>query len=142
MCWPMWQKDVSAEYCKTCYRCQKENKATGKRLGNIIKSQEPSRPRKIFHMDWVTGLPPGGNKSYHVLLVIVDKFSTTPIFFPCHIDDTSMDTALLILNRVVSWTGIFTKIISERDPRFTSALRTNINQLFGTKSSFSTAYHP
>ncbi|MBW0568417.1 hypothetical protein O181_108132 [Austropuccinia psidii MF-1] len=29
--WPMWQKDV-AEYCKTCDRCQKANKSTGKRL--------------------------------------------------------------------------------------------------------------
>ncbi|MBW0579434.1 hypothetical protein O181_119149 [Austropuccinia psidii MF-1] len=53
-----------------------------------------------------------------------------------------MDTALLIWNRVVSWTGIFTNIISDRDPKFTSALWTNIHQLFGTKLSFSTAYHP
>ncbi|MBW0524656.1 hypothetical protein O181_064371 [Austropuccinia psidii MF-1] len=41
--WPMWQKDV-AEYCKTCDRCQKGNKSTGKRFGNMIKIQEPSRP--------------------------------------------------------------------------------------------------
>ncbi|MBW0582515.1 hypothetical protein O181_122230 [Austropuccinia psidii MF-1] len=53
-----------------------------------------------------------------------------------------MDTALLIWNRVVSWTGIFTNIISDRDPKFTSALWTNLHQLFGTKPSFSTAYHP
>ncbi|MBW0578850.1 hypothetical protein O181_118565, partial [Austropuccinia psidii MF-1] len=32
--WPMWQKDVS-EYFKTCDRCQKSNKSTGKRLGNM-----------------------------------------------------------------------------------------------------------
>ncbi|MBW0547014.1 hypothetical protein O181_086729 [Austropuccinia psidii MF-1] len=53
-----------------------------------------------------------------------------------------MDTALLIWNRVVSWTGIFRKLISDRDPKFTSALWTNLHQLFGTKLSFSTAYHP
>ncbi|MBW0559399.1 hypothetical protein O181_099114 [Austropuccinia psidii MF-1] len=53
-----------------------------------------------------------------------------------------MDTALLIWNRVISWTGIFTNIISDRDPKFTSALWTNIHQLFGTKLSFSKAYHP
>ncbi|MBW0575972.1 hypothetical protein O181_115687 [Austropuccinia psidii MF-1] len=52
-----------------------------------------------------------------------------------------MDTALLIWNRVVSWTGIFTNIISDTDPKFTSALWTNLHQLFGTKLSFSTAYH-
>ncbi|MBW0562073.1 hypothetical protein O181_101788 [Austropuccinia psidii MF-1] len=72
--WPMWQKDV-ADYCRTCDRCQKANKSTGKRLGNMIKIQEPSRP-------------------------------------------------------------------CDRDPKFTSELWTNLHQLFGTKLSFSTAYHP
>ncbi|MBW0576107.1 hypothetical protein O181_115822 [Austropuccinia psidii MF-1] len=41
--WPMWKKYV-AEYFKACDRCQKANKCTGKRLGNIMKVQEPSRP--------------------------------------------------------------------------------------------------
>ncbi|MBW0591291.1 hypothetical protein O181_131006, partial [Austropuccinia psidii MF-1] len=49
--WPMWQKDV-AEYCKTCDKSQKANKSTGKRLGNMIKIQEPRRPWEIVHMDW------------------------------------------------------------------------------------------
>ncbi|MBW0513620.1 hypothetical protein O181_053335 [Austropuccinia psidii MF-1] len=53
-----------------------------------------------------------------------------------------MDTALLIWNRLVSWTGIFTNIISDRDPKFTSALWKKFHQLFGTKLSISTAYHP
>ncbi|MBW0592459.1 hypothetical protein O181_132174, partial [Austropuccinia psidii MF-1] len=93
-------------------------------------------------MDWVTGLPPGGDRIYNSFLVIVDRFSKTLIFLPCCKDDTAMDTTLLIWNRVVSWTGIFTNIISDRDPKFTSALWTNSHQLFGTKMSFSTAYHP
>ncbi|MBW0560731.1 hypothetical protein O181_100446 [Austropuccinia psidii MF-1] len=139
--WPTWQKDV-AEYCKTCDRCQKANKYTGKRLGNMIKIQKPSRIWEIVHIDWVTGLPPGGDSSYNSCLVIVDRFSNTPIFLPCNKDDTAMDTALLIWNRVVSRTGIFTNIISDRDSKFTSALWTNLHQLFGTKLSFSTAYHP
>ncbi|MBW0512124.1 hypothetical protein O181_051839 [Austropuccinia psidii MF-1] len=53
-----------------------------------------------------------------------------------------MDTALLIWNRVMSWTGIFTNIISDRDTKFNSELWTHLHQLFGTKLSFSTAYHP
>ncbi|MBW0517645.1 hypothetical protein O181_057360 [Austropuccinia psidii MF-1] len=107
----------------------------------MIKIQEPSKPLEIVHMDWVTGLPPGGNRSYNAFLVISDRFSKTPIFLPCHIDDTAMDTALLIWNRVISWTGIFTNIINDRDPKLTSALWTNLHQLFGTKLSFSIAYH-
>ncbi|MBW0511842.1 hypothetical protein O181_051557 [Austropuccinia psidii MF-1] len=128
--WPMWQKEV-AEYCKTCDQCQKANKSTGKRLGNMIKIQEPNRL-------WET---PGFERSYKAFLVMVDRFSKTQIFLPFHNNDTAMDTALLIWNRVLSWTGIFTNIISDREPNFTSALWTNLNELFGTKLSFSTAYH-
>ncbi|MBW0580815.1 hypothetical protein O181_120530 [Austropuccinia psidii MF-1] len=104
--WTMWQKDV-ADYCKTCDRCQKANESTGKILGYMIKIHEPSRPWEIVHMDWVTDLPPGGERSYNACL-----------------------------------TGIFTNIISDRDPKFTLALCTNLHQLFGTKLSFSTAYRP
>ncbi|MBW0509082.1 hypothetical protein O181_048797 [Austropuccinia psidii MF-1] len=60
--WLMSQNDV-AEYFKNCDRYQKANKSTDKRLGNMIKIQEPRRPWEIFHMDWVTGLPPGGDRS-------------------------------------------------------------------------------
>ncbi|MBW0583761.1 hypothetical protein O181_123476 [Austropuccinia psidii MF-1] len=137
----MWRKDV-ADYFKTCDRCQKANKCTGKRLGNLIKIQEPNRPWEIFHMDWVTALPPGGDRIYNTCLVIVERFSNTPIFLPCHKDDIAMDTALSIWNRVISWICIFTNIISDRDPKLTSELWKNLHQLFGTKLSFSTAYHP
>ncbi|MBW0482234.1 hypothetical protein O181_021949 [Austropuccinia psidii MF-1] len=99
--WPMWQTDVAA-YCKTCDRSQKANESTGKIFGNIIKTQEPNKPWEIVHMDWVTGLPPGGDRSYIACLVTFDRFSKTQIFVPCHKDDTSMDTALLIWNRVIS----------------------------------------
>ncbi|MBW0487751.1 hypothetical protein O181_027466 [Austropuccinia psidii MF-1] len=59
----MWQKDI-AEYCKTRDRCQKANKSTGKRLGKIIKIQEPTRPWEIVPMDWVSCLPPYHGLAY------------------------------------------------------------------------------
>ncbi|MBW0537027.1 hypothetical protein O181_076742 [Austropuccinia psidii MF-1] len=102
----------------------------------MIKIQEPSRPWEIVHMYWVTSRPPGGDRSYNACLVIVDRFSKTASFLPCHKDDTAMDKALLIWNRVVSWTGIFTNIINDSDAKFTSALWTNIHQLFGKKYAF------
>ncbi|MBW0572214.1 hypothetical protein O181_111929 [Austropuccinia psidii MF-1] len=93
-------------------------------------------------MDWLTELPPSGDKSYGSCSVIVDRYSKTPIFLPCHKDDTAMDTARLLWSRVISHTGLFKNIISDRDSKFTSALWTNLQRLFGTKLSFSTAYHP
>ncbi|MBW0499347.1 hypothetical protein O181_039062 [Austropuccinia psidii MF-1] len=80
--------------------------------------------------------------SYNSGLVIVDRYSKTPIFLPCHKDDTTTDTALIIWNRAIPHTGLFNTIINERDPNFTAALWTNLHRFFGTKLSFSTAYHP
>ncbi|MBW0528947.1 hypothetical protein O181_068662 [Austropuccinia psidii MF-1] len=53
-----------------------------------------------------------------------------------------MDTALLIWNRAISQTGLIKNIISDRDPKFISALWTNLHKPLGTKLSFSTVYHP
>ncbi|MBW0495390.1 hypothetical protein O181_035105 [Austropuccinia psidii MF-1] len=126
--WSMGQKDVS-EYLKACDRSQKANKSTGKRLRNMIEIQEPRKPWEIVHMDWLTGLPPGSNRHYNSFLVIFYRFSKTSIFLPCYKDDKAMDIALLIWNRVISWTGIFTNIISDTDSKFTSALCPNLHQL-------------
>ncbi|MBW0539627.1 hypothetical protein O181_079342 [Austropuccinia psidii MF-1] len=104
----------------------------------IIQIQEPKSPWEIAHMDWVTALPPGGDRSYNACLVLVDRYSKTPMFLPCHKDDT----AIMIWNKVISHTGIFQNIISDHNPKLTSALWTNLHNLFGTKLSFSTAYHP
>ncbi|MBW0520978.1 hypothetical protein O181_060693 [Austropuccinia psidii MF-1] len=93
-------------------------------------------------MDWVSALPPGGDKCYNACLVIVDRYSKIPIFLPCHKEDTAMDTALLIWNRVISHTGLFKNIMSDRDSRFIPDLWTNLHKLLCTKLSFSTAYHP
>ncbi|MBW0592364.1 hypothetical protein O181_132079 [Austropuccinia psidii MF-1] len=138
---PNWKNDVS-EYCQTCERCQKANRATGKKFGMMIQIQKPKYPWEIVHMCWVTALPPGGERSYNTFLVLVDRYSKTVMFLPCHKDDTAMDTAIMIWNRVNSHPGLFQNIISDRDPKLTSALWTNLHNVFGTKLSFSTAYHP
>ncbi|MBW0558108.1 hypothetical protein O181_097823 [Austropuccinia psidii MF-1] len=93
-------------------------------------------------MDWVTAVPPGGDRSCNAFLVLVDRYSKTPMFLPSNKDDTAMDTAIIICNKVISHTGLFKNIISDRDPQFTSALWKNLHNLFGAKLSFSTAYHP
>ncbi|MBW0523391.1 hypothetical protein O181_063106 [Austropuccinia psidii MF-1] len=72
--WPNWKKNV-AEYCQTCDRCQKANRATGKKFGMMIQIQDPKSPCDIY-------------------------------------------------------------------PKFISELWTNLHNLFVTKLSFSTAYHP
>ncbi|MBW0551992.1 hypothetical protein O181_091707 [Austropuccinia psidii MF-1] len=139
--WPNGRKDV-AEYCQACYRCQKSNRATGKEFGIIIQIQEPKSPLERAHMDWVAALPLGRDRSYNACLLLVDRYSKTPMFLKCHKEDTEMDTAIIIWNNAISHTGLSQNLISDRVPKFTSELWTNLNSLFGTKLSFSKAYHP
>ncbi|MBW0504890.1 hypothetical protein O181_044605 [Austropuccinia psidii MF-1] len=139
--WPNWRNNV-AEYCKTCDRCQKVDRAAGKKFGMMIQIQEPKFLWEIAHMYWVTALPQAGDRSYNAFLVLVDRYSKTPMFFPCHKDETAMDTSIIIWNIVISHTGLFQNIISDRDLKFTAALWTNHHNMFGTKLSFPTAYHP
>ncbi|MBW0504161.1 hypothetical protein O181_043876 [Austropuccinia psidii MF-1] len=132
--WPSWRKDV-IEYCHSFDRCQKANKTTGKRFGLMIHIQEPSTPWEVAHMNWVTALPPGGEQSGNACLVILDRYRKTPSFLTCHVDDTAMDTSLLIWKRLISGTGLHENIISDRDSKFTSDLWTNLHKLLGTKLS-------
>ncbi|MBW0551034.1 hypothetical protein O181_090749 [Austropuccinia psidii MF-1] len=99
----------------------------------MIKIEEPSIPWLTFHMDQVTCLPPVVDRIYKDFLVVIDRFSKTPIFLPLHKYDTAMDTAVMIWNRIVSWTGIFRNISSDKDPKFTSSLWKNLHKLFGTQ---------
>ncbi|MBW0510959.1 hypothetical protein O181_050674 [Austropuccinia psidii MF-1] len=108
----------------------------------MIQIQEPKSPWEIAHMVWVKALPPGGDRSFNACLLSADRYSKTPMFLPYHKDDTAMDTSIIIWNRVIIHTGLFQNIISDRDPKLTSELWTNLHNFFGTKLSFSRAYYP
>ncbi|MBW0540073.1 hypothetical protein O181_079788 [Austropuccinia psidii MF-1] len=81
--WPNWKKYVE-EYCQTFGQFQKAIRATGKKFGMMIQIQELKSPWEIAHMDWVTSLPQGGDRSYNACLVLIGKYSKTSIFLPCH----------------------------------------------------------
>ncbi|MBW0508672.1 hypothetical protein O181_048387 [Austropuccinia psidii MF-1] len=93
-------------------------------------------------MDWVTGLVPGDKENFNVCLVIIDRYSKSVRFLPCHKEETAMDTALLFWNKIISTCGFSKIIIIDRDPKFTSEFWTNLYDMLDTKLEFYTAYHP
>ncbi|MBW0544964.1 hypothetical protein O181_084679 [Austropuccinia psidii MF-1] len=93
--WPSWRKET-IEYCHTCDRYQKAKWRRGKKFGQMIHIQEKKSPWEAAHMDWVTALPQSCDKSYNECLLILERYSKTPIILPYHKDDTAMDTALPI----------------------------------------------
>ncbi|MBW0542921.1 hypothetical protein O181_082636, partial [Austropuccinia psidii MF-1] len=88
----------------TCGIFQKAKKATGKKFGMMIQMKQQKFPWEIAHIDWVTALPPGGDRSFNACLVLIDRYIKIQMFLPCHKDDTAMDAAIMICNRVLSHT--------------------------------------
>ncbi|MBW0556984.1 hypothetical protein O181_096699 [Austropuccinia psidii MF-1] len=95
--------------------------------------KEPKHQWKIINMDWVTGLVPRGKENLNACLVILERYSKSFRCLPCHQEDTGMDTALLFWNNYIATCGVPKILISDRDPKFTSEVWTNIHNILGTK---------
>ncbi|MBW0497321.1 hypothetical protein O181_037036 [Austropuccinia psidii MF-1] len=86
----------------------------------MIQIQKSRSLWEIVHMDWVKALPPGGDRGYNSCLVLVSRYRKASTFLPFDKDDTAMEKAKLIWNRVISYTGLFPNVISDGDPKLTS----------------------
>jgi hypothetical protein len=70
-------------------------------------------------MDLIMGLPK--SEGYDAILTIVDHGCLqAAIFLPCSTTITGAGIAQLYLEHLFRWFGLPQKIISDRDPRFTS----------------------
>jgi Chromo (CHRromatin Organisation MOdifier) domain len=92
-------------------------------------------------MDLITGLPK--SNGFDAILTIVDHgCSRGAIFLPCTTTITGAGIAKLYLENMFRWFGLPCKIISDRDPRFTSHFGKAITQALGITQNLSTAFHP
>ncbi|KAE8876056.1 hypothetical protein PF003_g39779 [Phytophthora fragariae] len=92
-------------------------------------------------MDFIFGLPPDAEGRTGVL-VFVDRFTKMVHLIPVSDTVTAAETAAHFIDCVFRHHGLPESIVSDRDPRFTSAFWSSLFQLLGTKLSMSTAAHP
>jgi hypothetical protein len=91
-------------------------------------------------MDLITQLPKNG--PYDTILTIVDHgCMRAALFLPCSTTITGEGIAKLYLRNIYQWFGIPRKVITDRDPLFTSHFATALCQRLKTKQNISTAYH-
>src|SRR6266478_1231818 len=64
------------------------------------------------------------------------------IFLPCIDTITGPGIARLYLNHVYRWFGLPSRMISDRDPRFTSHFGKALTTKLGISRNLSTAFHP
>ena len=91
-------------------------------------------------MDFIVKLPL--SDSYDTILTITDTFSKASIFIPCNETINAEQTAKLYATYVLPHYGLPHRIISDRDPRFTSVFSRELCRTLGISQNISTAYHP
>ncbi|KAE9179446.1 hypothetical protein PF002_g27810 [Phytophthora fragariae] len=137
--WPRMYKWIR-KWVRSCEICQRVKPAASK--------QAPLRPLPIatsawrsVSMDFIFGLPRDAEGRTGVL-VFVDRFSKMVHLAPVAAEETADESAELFLDLVFRHHGLPESIVSDRDPRFTSAFWTRLFALLGTRLLMSTAAHP
>jgi Integrase zinc binding domain/Chromo (CHRromatin Organisation MOdifier) domain/RNase H-like domain found in reverse transcriptase len=131
------------EYVKGCATCQQNKNLTHRVKTPLfcIPSAIDAKPFSHIAMDLITGLPK--SNGHDAILTIVDHgCSRGAIFLPCSTTITGAGIAKLYLEHVFRWFGLPQKIISNRDPRFTSHFGKGITKALGIIQNLSTAFHP
>jgi hypothetical protein len=97
-------------------------------------------PFKQVAMDLITGLPK--HKGKDAILTIVDHgCSRAAVFLPCTTTIMGPGIAQLYMDHVYKWFRLPTKIISDRDPRFTSHFGKSLTQRLKVDQNLSSAFH-
>ena len=91
-------------------------------------------------MDFIVKLPL--SNTYDTILTITDTFSKASIFIPCNETTDAENTALLYATYVLPHYGLPSRIISDRDPRFTATFTKELCRILQVEQNISTAYHP
>ena len=75
-------------------------------------------------------------------MVVVDKLTKSAHFIPVKLTQKEANIADIYMREIARLHGMPKKIVSNRDPKFTSKFSKGLFNGFGTNLNFSTTYHP
>jgi hypothetical protein len=133
------RSDVT-DYVRTCDPCQKIKHDRGAGSGYLQPLEIPTSPFDHISLDFITGLPLSQGKD--AILVVVDKLTKYAHFIATTAEVTAEESAILLFKRVIKFFGMPSRIIGDRDPRWTSSVWNSLAQLFETRLALSTSKHP
>ena len=131
------------EYIKGCARCQ-ESKTNVHRLKAPLQCFDTpieEGPFQYVLMDLITDLPK--SQGFNSVLTIVDQgCSKATKFILCNKTIDGLGVTNEYLKHLVPWFRLPKRIISDWDPRFTSAFVREMCKALGVQQNLSTAFHP
>ena len=136
-------REFVEEYVKGCVKCQKSKTNLPRRKAPLQRFDVPASegPFQYVSMDLITDLP--RSDGYDSILTIVDQgCSKAAKFIPCHKTIDGPGVANEYLKHLIPWFGTPKRVISDRDPRFTSNFAKTLCKNLGVQQNLSTAFHP
>jgi RNase H-like domain found in reverse transcriptase/Reverse transcriptase (RNA-dependent DNA polymerase)/Integrase zinc binding domain/gag-polyprotein putative aspartyl protease len=140
-----WWKGVTRDVglcIGACHDCQVNKPKAHKPHGQLQPLQIPDRPWSSISVDFVTGLPPMGEQKFDTITVFVDRLTKMVHYVPCREKMSARDFVDIFMANVFRLHGLPLHIVSDRDPRFTSAFWAEVTEALGMKRGFSSAFHP
>jgi hypothetical protein len=137
--WPNLAAEVQS-YVKGCAKCQhhKINTQAQKVPLSPITPVHGALPFQTIALDFIVKLPI--SNGYDSILTIMDHdCSKAAIFIPCNESIDAEGVAGLYLRYIFPRYGLPLKVISDRDPHFTSKFMKELFRLIGAKANTSTA---
>ena len=138
--WPNMKREI-ADFVSRCLSCQQVKAVRQRPSGLLHPLPIPVWKWDHITMDFVYDLPRTRN-GHDGIWVIVDRLTKSAHFLPVGKNYTLERLAKLYVNEIVRLHGVPESIISDRDPRFTSKFWVSLQKALGTKTHFSTAFHP
>jgi transposase InsO family protein len=138
--WPTMAEDVK-RYVTVCHLCQKNKARQGKPSGLLQPLELPHVPWHTVTMDFITQLP-RTESGHDAILVVVDKLTKMVHLVATTTTATAEQTARLYVDHIWKLHGVPQKVVTDRDPLFTSHFTQALCRMLGTKQAMSTAYHP
>src|SRR5712691_9229179 len=129
-------------FMKGCATCQQNKNLTHRKKIPLFPfpASTEQLPFKEVAMDLITQLPK--SQGYDAILTTVDQgCSRAAVFIPCKTAISGEEVATLYLENVYRWFGLPNKIISDRDPRFTSHFAKALCRKLQINQNISTAFH-
>src|SRR6267142_471536 len=140
--WPHF-KEFVRQYVKGCAVCQANKPITHRNNPPLhpIAPQEEPLPFQTIAIDFIVKLPT--SEGYDSIMMVTNHDCTKAVILvPCQETIDVEGVAKLFKDRIFPFVGLPKKIISDRDPRFTSAFFRELCKQLEVTQNLSTAYHP
>ncbi len=134
-------RKVIQGYIDGCPACQLSKPSRQLPYGQLQPVGKAQQPLEELSLDFIVGLPftPKGN---NCLMTVTDKFSKFIRLVPGNETDKAENWAEQYFNIVYPTWGIPSRLISDRDPKFTSDFWKTLFRKCGVALGMTTAYHP